>query len=120
MSMKEIRLELARNPDFPEGSAAHGYLFHAPLDDTGHLDQSAWPSFRDRCTVDRFWGGEPAENGHLRHTRGRRWVFHYDGMDDDEDEPIFAFDRHAFIEGEYVSITEHDGVQRTFRVVSVR
>jgi hypothetical protein len=28
----------------------------------------------------------------------------------------FGFDRHCFVEGEYVSITEHDGVQRTFRV----
>jgi hypothetical protein len=34
-------------------------------------------------------------------------------------EPIFKFDRHAFVPGEYVSITEHDGVTRPFRVVSV-
>jgi hypothetical protein len=28
-------------------------------------------------------------------------------------------DRHSFAPGEYVSITEHDGVTRPFRVVSV-
>ncbi len=54
------------------------------------------------------------------HTRRRTWAFRYDGADDDEDEPIFKFDRHRMVEGEYVTITEHDGVARTFRVVSLR
>jgi hypothetical protein len=40
--------------------------------------------------------------------------------EEEGEEPIFRFDRHRFVEGEYASITEHDGVQRTFRVVSVR
>ena len=38
---------------------------------------------------------------------------------DEGEEPIFRFNRHSFVEGEYVSITEHDGVQRTFRVTEV-
>ena len=38
----------------------------------------------------------------------------------DDDEPIFKFDRHVMKQGEYVSITEHDGVMRPFRIVSVR
>jgi hypothetical protein len=46
-------------------------------------------------------------------------TFHYDGMGDEEEESIFRFDRHRFVVGEYVSITEHDGVQRTFRVAEV-
>ena len=29
------------------------------------------------------------------------------------------FDRHRFVPGEYVSITEHDGVQRTFFIKAV-
>ena len=37
----------------------------------------------------------------------------------EDDEPIFKFDRHSFVPGEYVSITEHDGVTRPFRVISV-
>ena len=49
-------------------------------------------------------------------------MFHYDypGEADDHDYPIFRFDRHRFVEGEYVSITEHDGEMRTLRVASVR
>jgi hypothetical protein len=38
----------------------------------------------------------------------------------DEDEPLLKLDRHTLVQGEYVSITEHDGVLRTFRVVGVR
>jgi hypothetical protein len=39
--------------------------------------------------------------------------------DEEEEEPIFRFDRHRFAIGDYVSVTEHDGVQRTFRVAEV-
>jgi hypothetical protein len=63
--------------------------------------------------------GEDDEEGHLVHHRGHRWAFHYEGMPEDDEEPIFRFDRHSFVPGEYVSITEHDGAQRTFRVVAV-
>jgi hypothetical protein len=120
LALKRIRLELARTREFPEGSAARGYEFVAPLGPDGSFDAEEWRAERKRCTVRRFWPGEAEEKGHLVHTRGRRWAFHYDGMDEEEDEPIFRFDRHRMVEGEYVSITEHDGVQRTFRVASVR
>jgi hypothetical protein len=57
----------------------------------------------------------------LVHKPGGGWGFHYDihGAPDD-DETGYRFDHHAFRPGEYVSIKEHDGVLRTFRVVSVR
>ncbi len=122
MPLKTIRLELARNPEFPDGSPSRGYEFRAPLAHDGSLDHDAWRSVKDSCTVRRFWNGEADEKGLLIHTRGQRWMFHYDhpGIENDHDDPIFRFDRHHFVEGEYVSITEHDGEQRTFRVVSVR
>lgn len=120
MTLKTITLELARNAEFPEGSSERGYEFRAPLGADGLLDQSSWKTDEDKCTVRRFWPGEPDEVGRLRHRRNGSWVFHYDGMDEDDDEPIFKLDRHHFVEGEYVSITEHDGVQRTFRVASIR
>lgn len=122
MPLKTIRLELARNAEFPEGSASRGYEFRAPLTGDGVLDHDAWRDVRESCTVRRFWNGAPDEDGLLVHTRGQRWMFRYDhpGVDDDHDDPIFRFDRHHFVEGEYVSITEHDGELRTFRVASVR
>nr|ACF98217.1 hypothetical protein [uncultured bacterium 1114] len=117
--MKTIRLELARSKEFPDGSAAHGYVIHAPLKRDGHLDVEAWRKEQDRCTVRRFWGGTEEERGLLIHTAGRRWAFSYVAGDDADDEPIFRLDSHVFRVGEYLSITEHDGIERTFRVADV-
>jgi hypothetical protein len=61
--------------------------------------------------------GQKDEIGHLVHRRGGTWAFDYDTKSTDDDEPGFKFDRHHFVPGEYVSITEHDGVMRTFRVI---
>ena len=46
MSLRTIRLELARSKEFPEGNARHGYVLKAPLTADGHLDVDAWPNFR--------------------------------------------------------------------------
>ncbi|HEX6980636.1 MAG TPA: hypothetical protein VF342_15205 [Alphaproteobacteria bacterium] len=119
MNLKRIRLELARTKDFPEGNSRCGYELVAPLTPDGHLDAKAWGKVRTACTVRRFWEGEDDENGNLIHKSDGRWVFSY-APGDDDDEPIFRLDRHVFKEGEYISITEHDGVTRPFRIVSIR
>jgi len=119
MTLKEVRLELARTSEFPEGSANHGYEFNAPLDDDGHISKEEWNSHAQDCTVRRFWGDEEEEHGRLIHF-GDRWMFHYTGMDEADDDSLFHMGDHVFKPGEYVSITEHDGVQQTFKVVSVK
>lgn len=119
MSLKKIRLELARTAEFPDGSAECGYEFTAPLDAAGNLDSPQWAKSKEKCTVRRFWRDSDDEHGRLTHHRGGAWAFSY-GLDEEEDEPIFRFDKHAFKRGEYVSITEHDGITRPFRVVDVR
>ena len=119
MSLKKIRLELARTPEFPEGSSQHGYEFTAPLDTKGHLDPAGWARQKDACTVQRFWDRQEDEVGRLIHRRDGKWAFSYRPGDDD-DEPIFKFDRHVFVPGEYVTVTEHDGVARPFKVVQIR
>ena len=48
-----------------------------------------------------------------------RWVFDYDESRADDDEAGYRFGSHAFVPGEYVSITEDDGDVHTFRVISV-
>lgn len=120
MKIKKIRLELARDEDFPNGSRLHGYEFTAPLDENGHIVADDWRENRDRFRVKRFWEGEPDEVGHLVRKRGGAWAFHYDihGQEDD-DETGYRFGNHAFEPGEYVSINEHDDELRTFRIVSV-
>jgi hypothetical protein len=56
---------------------------------------------------------EDDEHGHLVRHRGP-WAFLYDGMAKIEQETIFRFDRHRFVVGEYMAITEHDACDRPF------
>jgi hypothetical protein len=76
------------------------------------------PQAKGACTVRRFWKRQPDEHGALIHRRNGSWAFSY-APGDDDDEPIFRFDRHLFTEGEHVTVTEHDGVARPFKVVRV-
>ena len=119
MSLKKIRLELARTPEFPDGSSRHGYEFNAVLGADGHLDPDAWKHSKTACTVRRFWDKAEDEHGLLIHRRDGAWAFSYKPGEDD-DEPIFRFDKHRFVVGEYVSVTEHDGVALPFRVTQVQ
>jgi hypothetical protein len=119
MNFPKIRLELARTTEFPEGSRKRGYELVAPLDAEGKLDVEEWKKHRKKCTVRRFWEGEDDENGYLVHTRHHTWAFSY-APGEEDDEPLFHLESHVFKEGEYVSITEHDGVIRPFKVIWVR
>jgi len=120
MTLKRIRLELARDHDFPNGSREHYYEFAAPIDDDGYLQPDEWQAERDRCRVKRSWPGEKSEIGHLVRQRGGAWAFDYDPTSSKDDERGFKFGRHRFLTGEYVSIKEHDGVMRTYRVSRVQ
>lgn len=117
-SLRSIRLELARDPSYPEGSQGRGYVFVAPLTSDGHIDSKLWSSVKKHCEVRRFWVGEGEQTGLLVKNR-KGWLFHYDDEDPEDDEPGFRFDTHVFKPGEYVSIREQDETLRTFRVVSV-
>ena len=118
MALRSIRLELARAADFPEGSAERAHELVAALTDDRHLDAPDRPAWRDAGTAHRFRAGEDDAYGRLVHHRGNHWAFQYGDMSDEE-EPIFQPDRHRFVVGECVSITEHDGVERAFRMAEV-
>ena len=115
--LKRVRLELARTPEYPEGNREHGYEFIAPVNSAGQIDPDAWKKVKDLCRVTRFTG-QQTETGLLRHA-GHGWRFDYNGRRDEDDEPLFKLDRHALLPGSYVSVTEHDGVQRPFKVIAV-
>ncbi len=121
MTLRKIRLELARDHDFPDGSRHHGYELVAPLDADGHIDAAAWAKHKARCRVRRFWEGEDDEIGHVVRKPGGAWAFHYDiNGEEDDDETGYRLAQHKFMMGEYVSIRDHDDDKlRTFRVVSV-
>lgn len=120
MRLSLIRLELAREKDYPNGSPLHGYEITAPLDESGHLDSVEWRKCRPHCTVRRFWDGEDDRHGELVHTARGRWAISYDPNTDLDDEPIFQLDRHLLTMGNYVSIAEPGNTQHTYRVTSVK
>lgn len=119
MTLFHVRLELARSKEIPNGSSLHGYELVAPLDAAGHLDAETWRAKKAACSVRRFTRGEADERGRLVHV-GKGWHFDYDTTTTDDDERVFKLDRHTIKQGEYLSITEHDGVMRTFKIVGVR
>jgi len=113
-----VRLLLARNPGFPDGSNARGYELHVPLSADGHLDEAGYRARKAECTVRRFWENEPDQEGRLVHGR-HGWRFDY-GPGEEDDEPVHRLEAHVFRPGEYVSVREADGETLTFRIVSVR
>ncbi len=120
MSHFHIRLEMARNKDFPEGNPARGYDIVAPLDEGGHLDRDAWKKAPTSATVTRFWDGERAALGQLVWHRKGGWAFDFEPGREDDDETGFRFADHAFTPGEYVSVRDHGADElHTFVVKSV-
>lgn len=118
MALKVITLELARNPGAPLGDPDHGYVFRAPLDANGNFDRFKWAAVKQLCTVRRIEKGSQVESGLLVLNRRGKWVFSY-ARGDEDDETLFRLANHRFMPGDYIGITEHDGVERTFRVKSV-
>lgn len=119
MTLTHIRLELGRMEGFPNGSAGHGYEFVAPLTKDGFIDSKAWRDRKEECWVRRFWGDEPEEHGLLKHRGQHSWYFDYNKRDTSDDEPFFKLDKHRLVKDTYVSVREHDDVQRPFKVVAL-
>ncbi|HEY7457250.1 MAG TPA: hypothetical protein VH765_00710 [Xanthobacteraceae bacterium] len=116
-TFRRIRLELAREPGHPGGDRRHGYVFVAPLDESGRIDPRVWKSHSDECRVVRFRRNDE-DIGHLVRGKNGEWVFHYDVRGDESDETGFRFGDERFVVGEYVSVKEADAMH-TFKVSSV-
>lgn len=117
-NFRRIRLELAREPGHPMGSAQIGYTLLVPLDANDRIDPETWKTHRDASRVVRFRPDEEDDVGHLVRKPGGSWALHYDVSGDEDDEAGYRFGDERFVVGEYVSIREDDGMH-TFRVVSV-
>lgn len=116
MTWKTIRLELARTAEYPSGSSAHAYVFRVPLGDDGLIDPVALRKAEKRPEVRRFWRGEAEQRGVVIATK-KGWAFSYQ-VGEDDDETIFRLKDHPLEPGEYLTITETDGSELPFKVVS--
>lgn len=119
--LARIVMRLARNPgtEFADGDDHRGYTLTAPLAADGHLDEAAFKTLKDKCTVRRFAPDEDAQEGRLSR-RGERWFFDYDTASSADDEPLFRLGDHRFAVGEYVSVTDEDGRLLTYKVTEVQ
>ncbi|MEH6789237.1 hypothetical protein [Parasphingorhabdus sp.] len=116
MTWKTIRLELARTADHPEGSSAHAYVFRVPLDSDGFIEPGALKKVEKVPVVRRFWPGQADQAGVVI-ASPKGWAFSYK-LGEEDDEVIFRLKDHPLKVGEYLTITETDGSELPFRVVS--
>ena len=63
--IRQVKLELARCHEFPEGSIEHGYELRLPLTPDGRLDREVWLKHREDVGFRRFWGGEEIGRAHV-------------------------------------------------------
>jgi len=112
---RRIRIELAREPDHPEGDAGIAYVIIAPLDANDRIDPTLWREHREACRITRLRPNEEDDHGHLVHRQGGGWVLHYSNKPDSVG---FHFADERFVAGEYVSINE-DSKMHTYRVTTV-
>ena len=118
MNWTSIRLELARTPDFPEGSASRAYLLRLPLDEDGLIDETARSAAPARATVHRFWPNEPDLSGYVIRTP-QGWALSY-AIGEEDDETVFHLESHPIRVGEYLTLTEPDGRRLPFRVADLK
>ena len=118
MSLMTVRLEMGRTEEFPDGNPSRGYEFIIPLNEKGQIDAAAWRRDKNRCRVRQFENDFVVRKGLVKHV-GHGWRFDYLNGTHEDDQPFFKLDRHVLVPGRYVSLTEHDKVQRPFKIVSV-
>ena len=116
MKWKIVRLELASNGEFPRGSAGRAYLLRVPLGDDGQIDGELLDKEPNRAVVRRYWANEADRIGHLVRTSTGGLAIHYetDGAE------LFPFGATSIQLGEELALTDLDGRERHFRVVSLQ
>ena len=115
---RRILIELAREPDHPEGDTGVAYIIVAPLDADDRIDPLLWREHREACRIARLRPDQQDAHGYLIHRPGGGWAFHYNPAANTPDEVGFHFADERFVAGEYVSINE-GGKMHTYRVAAV-
>jgi|TARA_R100000501_G_scaffold8550_1_gene17394 hypothetical protein len=119
MSWYRIRLEKGRTKESPEGSPAHAYMLTLPLDAGGRIDAAAYRRAPARASILHISPEYGEESGRLIHREDGGWAFSY-APGDEDDEIIFALDRHDIQVGNYITVTEPDGEEAPYKIVSLR
>lgn len=116
MIWKNIRLELAKTPEFPRGSPSRSYLLRLPLTEAGAIDRAALQEQPREATVRRFWPSEPDLAGYVIPSPGG-WVLTFDRVASGKGSGKLQGD--ALRLGDCITMTEPDGRQLPFRVAAL-
>ncbi|MBV7256599.1 hypothetical protein KCG44_07345 [Pacificimonas sp. WHA3] len=119
MSWYRIRLEMGRTRENPEGSPSHAYMLTLPLNAEGRVDAATYEKAPARASILHMSPEDGEESGRLILRADGKWAFSYEPGDED-DETIFALATHAIETGNYITVTEPDGDQVPYKIVSVR
>ncbi len=115
--LRRVRLELAREPDHPNGDSRTGYEIVLPLDSDRRIDPEQWHRHREACRVRRFAPGKADAVGRLARKPGGAWYLDY-AQGTADDEAGFRLGDEHFVIGEYVSIADDRGHMHAYRVVA--
>jgi hypothetical protein len=110
-----VHLDLAREPDHPEGSADDRYTLLLPLGPDGRILEAEARRHPDYCRVSRMDPGGAIARGLMRPGPGRNWQFDFG----EAEESGFRFGEERFTPGEYVTVLRGRN-QRTYRVVALQ
>lgn len=110
MTWTMIRLELARTPAFPNGSAARSYVMRLPLGADGRIDEWEYRHHPEYATVRRFWPNEPDRDGHLLRMEDG-WA-----LSQAAGGACFRLEAQAIRSGSHLTLTEPDGARLPFEV----
>ena len=116
-SLFRIQLQHAFESSNPAGQDSRGFVFVAPLDDSGRIDAHLWRKHSDECRVVRYRLNEE-DIGHLVYKPSGDWAFCYTDNGNKDDEASFQSPGKRFVIGEYISINEDDAMH-TYKVASV-
>lgn len=113
-----VHLDLAREPDHPEGSIEDRYTLLLPLGEDGRIIEPEARAFPDYCRVSRRSGQEDIKRGLIRRDSEGGWLFDF-GDDEAEPEIGLRLSEERFNPGEYISV-QRGGDQHTYRVISLQ
>ena len=112
---KNIRLELARSPEFPTGSVSRAYLLRLPLDDNDLVDEGAFLKSPPLATIRRHWSSDPDEIGLVEKADGA-WAMRCNGTP----ARMLRLDGRRIRLGQEVTVIEPDGAVLPFWIASIR
>lgn len=116
VNWKNVRLELAGMPEFPQGSASRAYMLHLPLRQDGTIDEEAVQENPGIAGFRRFWPNEPDKSGLVVRTEGGWALSFRPAADGGASIPI---ELKRLLPGDEVVINKYTGGRWRYRVVDL-